>query len=700
MVYRRNPKSLSFKHELLNLSCFLCNDRPSKKKHEEIKQFYIPNSEEDLTLVFESRFESGNLWMAFKVSEQEYDLVLQNDVNTRGHTQWFYFRVLNTRKDLNVKFNIINLCKSGSLYNSGMKVLIRSEKCGGDWFRGGEDISYYANGIARGKKGKTYYTMTFKYNFPHNNDTVFFAYSYPYTFTNMMEYLQNLEEDLVRKNIIMRKLLTYSIGGNRCDYLTITAASSPEEVKKRRGVVISARVHPGETVGSWMMHGVLEFLTGNTPEASLLRENFVFKIIPMLNPDGVINGNYRCNLAGVDLNRRWKDPLKSLHPTICATKKLIKAFARERPVELICDLHGHSRKHNIFMYGCNIDDTPEITRCYPYILSKISKFFSYKYCSFIMQKSKDSTMRIAMFKETRVPHIYTLEATFAGCNFGPFQGVHLTTENLMTMGKELCQAIVISNNLSIDSQVPQVISMKEALDDIKTIPELLETSSEDGSSSGSDSDPSEDNLNSQEMVKLLVAPSKRKKITDRPITKKDILSISFNKREKEKEKFKQRTIKKCTNCGDIEDQGHLCMRQKLSPKDFLKTNIKPIRNREYSNKRSSTYNATVGFFPGLNPVHVNSDGKKVRDQSTQTQFVTTPRKPESVGASLYFLDVNETSSKFLMSEMLEKKPEIESMTDSEKERGRITNLEKHSLPFIAKGKTLSIEKHLKLDALK
>lgn len=30
----------------------------------------------------------------------------------------------------------------------------------------------------------------------------------------------------------------------------------------------------------------------------------------MLNPDGVINGNYRCSLAGCDLNRRWKSLAK------------------------------------------------------------------------------------------------------------------------------------------------------------------------------------------------------------------------------------------------------------------------------------------------------------------------------------------------------------------------------------------------------
>jgi murein tripeptide amidase MpaA len=86
-------------------------------------------------------------------------------------------------------------------------------------------------------------------------------------------------------------------------------------------------VHPGESNASWMMKGVIDFLISDTIEAEILRNNFVFKIIPMLNPDGVINGNYRCSLAGCDLNRRWKYPSKLLHPTIYNTKKLIKEFS-------------------------------------------------------------------------------------------------------------------------------------------------------------------------------------------------------------------------------------------------------------------------------------------------------------------------------------------------------------------------------------
>ena len=40
----------------------------------------------------------------------------------------------------------------------------------------------------------------------------------------------------------------------------------------------------------------------------------------MLNPDGVIYGNYRCSLVGQDLNRQWIDPRKCKYPEIYATK--------------------------------------------------------------------------------------------------------------------------------------------------------------------------------------------------------------------------------------------------------------------------------------------------------------------------------------------------------------------------------------------
>ena len=87
-----------------------------------------------------------------------------------------------------------------------------------------------------------------------------------------------------------------------------TFGSEYEEVKKRKGIVISSRVHPGETGASFMMKGIIDYLVGPSLGARMLRDNFVIKIVPMLNPDGVINGNTRCSLSGDDLNRVWMDP--------------------------------------------------------------------------------------------------------------------------------------------------------------------------------------------------------------------------------------------------------------------------------------------------------------------------------------------------------------------------------------------------------
>ena len=46
------------------------------------------------------------------------------------------------------------------------------------------------------------------------------------------------------------------------------------------------------------MKGCIDYLVSNEEKAIALRNKFVFKIIPMLNPDGVIVGNYRCSLSG------------------------------------------------------------------------------------------------------------------------------------------------------------------------------------------------------------------------------------------------------------------------------------------------------------------------------------------------------------------------------------------------------------------
>ena len=94
-------------------------------------------------LVFDSRFESGNLSLASYLKEIDtYFLLLHNDVNTSGYTSWFYFKVCNKKKGLN-KFVIANYGKAGWQHNNGVRICCYGKD--GGWHRGGNNIHCQAN---------------------------------------------------------------------------------------------------------------------------------------------------------------------------------------------------------------------------------------------------------------------------------------------------------------------------------------------------------------------------------------------------------------------------------------------------------------------------------------------------------------------------------------------------------------------------
>uniref|UniRef100_A0A2I3HAM5 Cytosolic carboxypeptidase 2 n=1 Tax=Nomascus leucogenys TaxID=61853 RepID=A0A2I3HAM5_NOMLE len=330
---------------------------------------------EDNTLLFESRFESGNLQKAVRVDTYEYELTLRTDLYTNKHTQWFYFRVQNTRKDATYRFTIVNLLKPKSLYTVGMKPLLYSQLDANTrsigWRREGNEIKYYKNNTGDGQQ--TFYCLTWTIRFPYDQDTCFFAHFYPYTYTDLQCYLLSVANNPIQSQFCKLQTLCRSLAGNTVYLLTITNPSrTPQEAAAKKAVVLSARVHPGESNGSWVMKGFLDFILSNAPDAQLLRDIFVFKVLPMLNPDGVIVGNYRCSLAGRDLNRHYKTILKESFPCIWYTRNMIKRLLEEREVLLYCDFHGHSRKNNIFLYGCNNNNRKYWLheRVFPLMLSK------------------------------------------------------------------------------------------------------------------------------------------------------------------------------------------------------------------------------------------------------------------------------------------------------------------------------------------
>ncbi|XP_074840067.1 cytosolic carboxypeptidase 3 [Carettochelys insculpta] len=403
----------------------------------------------DNTLIFEARFESGNLQKVVKVSEFEYQLTLRTDLYTNRHTQWYYFRVTNTQAGMPYRFTIVNFTKPSSLYNHGMRPLLYSEvdakirRVG--WQRTGDEIKYYKNNL--GQDGRQYFSLTWTFQFPHDRDTCYFAHCYPYTYSNLHDYLAAISRDPVRSKFCKIRVLCHSLARNIVYVLTITSPSeSGKEIKRKAAVILTARVHPGETNSSWIMKGFLDYILGNSRDAQLLRDTFVFKMVPMLNPDGVIVGNYRCSLAGQDLNRNYTSDLKESFPPVWYTRNMIKRVMEERDVLLYCDIHGHSGKENVFMYGCDGGEQAEMPclhhRIFPLIMSKnCPDKFSFPDCNFKVHKSKEGTGRVVMWK-MGICNSYTLEATFCGSKIGNRRGTHFNTEDLESIGYHFCDALL------------------------------------------------------------------------------------------------------------------------------------------------------------------------------------------------------------------------------------------------------------------
>lgn len=60
--------------------------------------------EDSTDLRFESRFESGNLGKVVKITDTYYQLYLRRDLYTQRHTQWYYFKVSNTRSRITYRY--------------------------------------------------------------------------------------------------------------------------------------------------------------------------------------------------------------------------------------------------------------------------------------------------------------------------------------------------------------------------------------------------------------------------------------------------------------------------------------------------------------------------------------------------------------------------------------------------------------------
>ncbi len=116
-------------------------------------------------------------------------------------------------------------------------------------------------------------SLSFTYTFEHDDDTVFFSYFQPYTYSDLRDYLYSVSKrcssDFLKANYKCQKLCN-TLEGNACHLITITDNIMNENqamqinpstgLPQKPVIFLTARVHPGEANASYMVQGVIDYL--------------------------------------------------------------------------------------------------------------------------------------------------------------------------------------------------------------------------------------------------------------------------------------------------------------------------------------------------------------------------------------------------------------------------------------------------------
>lgn len=433
---------------------------------------------------FSGDFECGNLGCVYLTGVKTYEIHLIPDPNDQRTTQWFFFKVENLEPG-DYAFTIVGFYRQCNLHYKGSKACVYSEAAarnGIGWQRIGENLNYFK--FKHGKFPEWAFSFTFSVT---QRDTMYFAHSYPYTYTDLMNYLSRLptyakystlcrtdgdisvpaifwDADQQKSVDIDEFLSKKNRNGHdppqiRQEHISEFAEDLVELLRQWKNknhmssglnyhykpvIVIAARTHPGETNSSFAMEGLMNILFGNSPFASELKRSFSWLILPMINPDGVICGFYRPGLCGDDMNRVWGSPNPKTNSVAYSVLDLLEVISKTRPILFFLDFHGHTAACNSFVYGFMNESNPDLysaEKVFPLLMTRHSNLFSNEMCSFLKQKQYEGTMRVVIRRRFLVLFAYTLEMSYGGCDFGPKRNMQFSPADYRSIGEATARAI-------------------------------------------------------------------------------------------------------------------------------------------------------------------------------------------------------------------------------------------------------------------
>jgi hypothetical protein len=388
------------------------------------KQFADPNP-----VFFNWAFESGSIGKIDKLGDNEFRLHVIGQQDSRGRNRqatWYYFRMENVRgRTLTLHFTDFKGEYNDQPARAPVSGTYRP-------FFSDDNVHWEQFAELAWDADKDEATVTLR----PRGDTVWLAHVPPYPRTRLLKLLEEIDRSPdARVEVIGKSAL-----GNDLHLVTVTDTARPDDAKKILWII--ARQHPWETGTSFTVEGALRFIVSEDPAARKLRDENIFKFVPMMNPDGVMRGDSRFNVNGYDTNRQWsvvdlrdKQWLRKM-PEIWYVKSRILAEHARKPIDFLLNLHNDEANEYIETAA---DQEPQLAMLNRFqVLLAAKSIYDPSRPKVTEWKPAAVNSTLVLWPEARVPTALM--------------------EHRIVPGKKLGRSATIEDNLAFGAQIPPVMA--------------------------------------------------------------------------------------------------------------------------------------------------------------------------------------------------------------------------------------------------
>ena len=277
----------------------------------------------------------------------------------------------------------------------------------------------------------------FSFTMVPGSDDEWIAYSPTYDFTRWLELV---EEVRAHPRVAEVRQVGRTLEGRPLHMLILRAPGTEPDT----AVWAIARQHPSETAGSFMAEGFLRWLLSDAPAAASLLERTEVRLLGFMNPDGVVHGNYRGNLAVEDLNRVWAGPDPTTAPTVAAVQEEMGRYtAAGGHVRLFVDFHAHSTFRKNFFYTNDATTTTPAAAAQAWAVAGALAALNE---DFTLEGSEATATGEGVTSKgwawlAHGTHGITFESAYQDTEYGPNAGVAMTPERWMALGADFGRAL-------------------------------------------------------------------------------------------------------------------------------------------------------------------------------------------------------------------------------------------------------------------